>query len=274
MRFARDNNFLNLIGTIPTGYAYEALQKSQEHKLPAPPKALGSNNFPMVYFDIINFCREARRSDPVYLFTMDTEIPMMASILQQLSNDEYRNHFELLSLNTLFYELVNNVGNEMQNKNVTNMLLKKDTFDYADNIACETHVEEEVELKCSLSIAHRWMFTTCATICEKLDIELKSGFHIPINTEDCATVKFEKFESKIVADVEDEDDDETETESVSTSASTTYSDFKKGSNNPFVSANQHMSSSTSFTSNNTNDFPPLDSRRKRNGDTRRRYFEN
>lgn len=270
---------------IPSGFAYEArYHSSKEHKLPVPPNALGSSNFQQIYFDICLFCRSSTYNGPSYLFTDEKEMPMIESIMNQLSDHAYKEKFEILSLNQLFNVLVNNVEPEPQNTNITNMFIKKDSYDFAANIACEYHVEAEVELKCSLSIAQRWMFTTCAKVCDKIGIDVKCGFHKPINTEEYTTANDNKNVQIKTNDEQNKnndnsDDDFMETESqaetVTSTTSTTYSQFSQfGRNNPFVSDESRPSSTTSFTTNNSVEYPMLGSRRKgKIVDTRRRYFE-
>lgn len=252
--------------------------KSEEHKLPPPPAAMGESNFSRVYFDVLTFCRnfDQKSLSKILLFTLEPHVAMMESIFDQLSSGTLHEDIQILSLNTLFHTLVNAGEAESLNENVTNMFLKKDTFDFAADVACDIHVNEEADLKCSLSIAHRWMFTTCSRMCGPLGIEMKSGRHKPSNSahfepsDACGAYKADESEDEEAQGANKWGESDTRSESAAESTCTEYSRF--ANTNPFVPKDRRPSSSTSFTSENSVMFPALNSRR-RVVDTRRRYFE-
>lgn len=183
--------------TLPTGYAYEALEHAKVHRLKVPPNAMGETRFEKVYDDLLKFLNEGIDRKPtadceqqsIPVFVHDNHMKMMKSILSHLPEnpDDAERDIDVLSLNTLFNELKNVDAPDQRARisiHVSNMLLDADRYDSAQNIACIYHEEADASLQCAMSICRRWYFTFCDHVCtEKLDVKLKAGIHLPDNSD-------------------------------------------------------------------------------------------
>lgn len=177
--------------TLPTGYAYEALEHAKVHRLKVPPHAMGETRFEKVYDDLLKFLNDGNvdRKSSIPVFVHENHMKMIKSILSQLPElpDAVERDIDVLSLNTLFNELKNVDAPDQQTRisiHVSNMLLDADRYDSAQNIACTYHEEEDAALQCAMSICRRWFFTFCDHVCaEKLNVPLVAGVHLPDNSD-------------------------------------------------------------------------------------------
>ncbi|XP_031638316.1 protein maelstrom homolog [Contarinia nasturtii] len=176
-------------GTVAMGYAFEAQERSQKiHRLPTPPDALGEKNYENVYKSILDvlgvqigetFDLNDNRRPSVYIRKQDME--MMESILDQLSENQWQNTFNLFELELLFHELKNKVTDVRVPISVTNSFIEQDKYDALANISCDHHEKEDATRHCALSCVQRWFYLFADHICEKIDVRLVPGTHLPIN---------------------------------------------------------------------------------------------
>lgn len=185
-----------LIETLPTGYAFDAIDRAKVHRLKVPPHAMGETCFDKVYEDMLGFLKENytpqfdenSRELPMAIFTHDIHMKMIKSILSQLPQrpDDVQNDVDVLSLNMLFNQLKNIDAPDANTRisiHVSNMLMDADRYDAASNIACNYHEENDGALQCAMSICRRWFYTFCDHVCAKLGVTLVSGVHLPDNSD-------------------------------------------------------------------------------------------
>lgn len=121
------------------GYAFEAKERSEKiHRLPLPDSAdaVGEKIYENVYKGILDildvelgqtFDRENEDRPSVYIRKQDME--MMESILDQLSENQWRHTFDLFELEYLFFILKNKVDGGGILISVTNSFIEQDRFD-------------------------------------------------------------------------------------------------------------------------------------------------
>lgn len=185
-----------LIETLPTGYAFDAIDRAKVHRLKVPPHAMGETCFDKVYEDMLGFLKENYTSQldengrelPMAIFTHDIHMKMIKSILSQLPQrpDDVQHDVDVLSLNMLFNQLKNIDAPDANTRisiHVSNMLMDADRYDAASNIACNYHEENDGALQCAMSICRRWFYTFCDHVCAKLGVTLVSGVHLPDNSD-------------------------------------------------------------------------------------------
>lgn len=167
------------------GYAADAKDHSEKtHRLPPPPDAKGDDKYERVYAGILDvigvrpgetFTRDDKQRPCV--FTRKEDVEMVESILDQLSHREWRETFDVFTLELLFYELKREVGKTIGEnpfpQTVTNDLIAQDRYDATPNISCDFHKKEDVERHCALSYVKRWVYLLADHICEKIGVELK-----------------------------------------------------------------------------------------------------
>lgn len=183
------------IGTVTIGYAYQAKAHSEQtHQLPPPPshETLGQKNYKIVYDGLLKVF-DARhgqifdKDDPKrsFLFTREQDIEMMESILDQLSDRQWRQTFDVFNLELLFNKLKNKVeldrGGDPIRITVTNVFIEQDRYDATPNISCNFHEEKDATRHCSLSYVRRWFYLFADHICEKIGVKLEPGRHLPHN---------------------------------------------------------------------------------------------
>lgn len=167
------------------GFAADAKEYSEKtHRLPPPPDAKGDDKYERVYAGILDvigvrpgetFTRDDKQRP--CLFTRKEDVEMIESILDQLSQREWRETFDVFTLELLFYELKREVGKTIGEnpfpQTVTNDLIAQDRYDTTPNISCDFHKTEDVERHCALSYVKRWVYLLADHICEKIGVELK-----------------------------------------------------------------------------------------------------
>lgn len=132
---------------IPLGYRFEAFDLANKtHQLPIPPNAKGVKDFALV-LDIINEF-VASEEEFVPLFTLDENIPMIESIMQQfcLAGNHSNRRFNILSINQLFFEIKNGSSVNGSSSDGTSRFksiddattwLNREKFVYLNQIACQ-----------------------------------------------------------------------------------------------------------------------------------------
>lgn len=191
------NPFLfSTTGTVEIGYAFEAKNRSEKvHRLPTPNtlEAFGDKSYERVYANILmeifgvrpgqTFSKDDRNRP--YVFTREQDVEMMESILDQLSDKQWRQTFDVFHLELLFNKLKNKVetshGADPIRITVTNVFIEQDRFDATAKISCDFHEEQDVTRHCALSYVQRWFFLFTDHICEKIGIKLQHGIHLPEN---------------------------------------------------------------------------------------------
>lgn len=152
---------------------------------------MGERNYAVVFqglMDVLGIgsSETFTKDDPnrPFFFTSAEHLEMIESILDQVSQMQWRECFDVFPLELLFNLLKNKVhGDESLGISITNMFFERGDFDCAPNIACTFHVEKDVPLQCPLSYVKRWYYMFCDHICEKIGIKLIAGVHLPSNTE-------------------------------------------------------------------------------------------
>lgn len=205
-------------GQLPLGNGWEARDHSaKSHRLEVPPNAMGETCYGKIRRDIINFITpknnfnqsNATQNDLV-VFTNEFNLPIVASILNQLSqaDEEPSNiNIEVFPLDQLFFAMKrkSEIGSPVPNITVANMLLEKDPFRNADGLACtvmqenyafgswcsncalfvclQFHEERDVSQYCCLSQVMRLCFVFADNICRGLQVPLVAGAHLPRNAD-------------------------------------------------------------------------------------------
>lgn len=204
-------------GTVTIGYAYEAQAHSAKtHRLPPPsstkgaqPSATGETNYDNVYSGILNMFNarpgqtfskdDAKRP---FVFTREQDIEMIESILDQLSDQQWRQTFDVFHLELLFNRLKNKVesnhGHDELRITVTNAFIEQDRYDATPNISCDFHEKEDATRHCALSYVRRWFYLFADHICLKIGVPLVPGRHLP---ENVALEAPPPFEDDVYADV-------------------------------------------------------------------------
>lgn len=117
---------------------------NETHKLPIPPNAKGEKNFASIIEKINNFLGTSMDLTP--LFTLEENIPMIDSIIQELcSADKSGNHrYEILPLNQLFFDLkgqiaIRSIDGTLGFKSIDEAThqLNQDKYIYFQQIACQ-----------------------------------------------------------------------------------------------------------------------------------------
>lgn len=179
------------IETVAIGYAYEAKEHSERrHRLPPPPDALGEKNYGTIYTALLNvlgvkpgdqFEKSDRRRPCVFTRKEDTE--MIESILDQLSDQQWQQTFDVFEFELLFNELKNKVDVDTGPIRITltNAFIEQDRYDATPNISCNFHEDVDATRHCALSYVRRWFFLCADHVCEKIGVKLVPGKHLPIN---------------------------------------------------------------------------------------------
>lgn len=135
------------IGTVTIGYAFEAKDRSEKvHRLEPPPQAMGDTRYERVYNGILNvlnvspgqtFSKDNTKRP--FVFTREEDVEMMESILDQLSDQQWRQTFDVFHLELLFNQLKNKVemdrGHEKLRITVTSVFIEQDRYDATPNIS-------------------------------------------------------------------------------------------------------------------------------------------
>lgn len=182
---------LSFPGAVAIGYAFEAKDRSEKiHRLPPHPDAMGEKDYSKIYQDILDVI-DARpndvfdKNDPrrPCVFTRKQDIEMIESILDQLSDNQWTQVFDVFELELLFNELKNKVegADEPIRVSVTNGLIEQDRYDATPDISCAFHEEVDKTRHCSLSYVRRWFYLFADHVCEKIDVKLVRGAHVPKN---------------------------------------------------------------------------------------------
>lgn len=186
--------FLIRIGVVTIGYAYEAKAHSEKtHRLPTPASnSMGEKNYARVYKDLLNVFNlrpgqtfDKSHANRPFVFTREQDVEMIESILDQLSDEQWRQTFDVFHLELLFNRLKNKVettsGGDPIRITVTSVFIEQDRYDATPNISCRFHEDEDATRHCALSYVRRWFFLFCDHICEKIGVKLVSGRHLPEN---------------------------------------------------------------------------------------------
>lgn len=206
-----------VVGTVTLGYAFEAKNRSEKyHRLPPPTSAMGEKDYEKVYAGILDvldarhgqiFDKDDDRRPCVFIQQQDTE--MIESILDQLSDKQWSQTFDVFHLELLFNQLKNLVqqqqGEEPLRISVTNAFIEQDRYDATPNISCDFHETEDATRHCALSYVRRWFFLFADHICEKIDVKLVAGKHLPSNA---ALVPPPPFEEDTYDDTNKKNDNE------------------------------------------------------------------
>lgn len=183
-------------GAVTIGYAFEAKDHSEKvHRLPPPPNANGERDYSKIYSAILNvldvepgqvFEKSDKRRPCV--FTRKEDMEMIESILDQLSDKQWQQTFDVFEFNLLFQALKNKVleydtsaTHEPIRLTITNAFIEQDRYDATPNISCDFHENEDVTRHCALSYVRRWFFLCCDHICVKIGIKPIPGKHLPAN---------------------------------------------------------------------------------------------
>ncbi|XP_046744519.1 protein maelstrom homolog [Diprion similis] len=177
---------------VPMGYASDALQHSEDtHKIsPNPPG--GQKNFSIMYQRLKTLLKPETIGDelpPLYTTTGVEEI--VPGLLSRMANTigQTADIFRVYRLETLFFHIrnaaammINTVG--FPAPTLADEQIHRDTFDYASGIACDYHENiDAAKIHCSLSVVTRWAYTICDFCCLDVGIEMKPGFHCPLDTD-------------------------------------------------------------------------------------------
>lgn len=116
-----------------------------------------------------------------FIFTLTRNVNMIESVLDQLSDFQWRQTFDVFDFELLFYQLKNKVSNQKIPMTITNTFVEQDRYDTLENISCDFHEKEDVTRHCALSCVRRWCFLLGDHICMNLGIKLIAGVHVPAN---------------------------------------------------------------------------------------------
>lgn len=120
-----------------------------------------------------------------YVFTREQDVEMMESILDQLSDQKWRDTLDVFHLELLFNALKNKVeenrGGDPIRITVTNVFIEQDRYDATPDISCDFHEKEDATRHCALSYVRRWFYLFADHICEKIGVKLEAGRHLPPN---------------------------------------------------------------------------------------------
>lgn len=217
-------------------YAFEAKVNSEKyHRLPPPPDALGEQSYEKVYTGILDVL--GVRSGQIfekgderrpYVFTRKQDTDMIESILDQLSNQQWTQIFDVFELELLFNILKNKVDFESEplRITVTNAFIEQDRYDATPNISCDFHENEDATRHCSLSYVRRWFYLFADHICEKIGVRLVSGKHLPSNAR---LPEVAPFEDDLFEDEGKKKRDRDDDYSYASSTYTGYSKFEPDS---------------------------------------------
>lgn len=193
----------HISGEVAIGYAYEAKLRSEKvHRLPPPTNAMGEKNYETIYkamLDVIEvrpdqrFDKSDDRRPCVFIRKEDTE--MIESVLDQLSDQQWKETFDVFELELLFNRLKNKANDDFEpiRISVTNSFIEQDRYDATPNISCDFHENEDATRHCALSYVRRWFFLFCDHVCEKIGIKLIPGKHLPSDALIGAPQQFDAF---------------------------------------------------------------------------------
>lgn len=203
---------------VAIGYAYEAKERSEKvHRLPPHPNALGEKDYKVIYKGILGvlgvdpenakFEKGDRKRPCVFIRKQDME--MIESILDQLSEYQWKQTFDVFELELLFNELKNKVEltDEPLRITVTNAFIEQDRYDATPNISCDFHENEDVTRHCALSYVRRWFFLFADHICEKIGVQLVAGKHLPANARLAPPIPFDEDDDPFEQDDKKHEDD-------------------------------------------------------------------
>lgn len=182
------------------------------HRLPPPPNADGEKDYSKIFSAILGVLdvvpgQQFDKSDKhrPCLFTRKEDTEMIESILDQLSDKQWQQTFDVFEFNLLFHGLKNKVleyntevNHEPIRLTVTNTFIEQDRYDATPNISCDFHENEDATRHCALSYVRRWFFLCADHICEKIGVQLVPGKHLPSNARLAPPMPFDDdpFESK------------------------------------------------------------------------------
>lgn len=170
--------------------------------MPPPPAAEGEKNYNRIYREILNVLdtppeRTFEKDNPKrpFVFTREQDMEMIESILDQLSDKQWRETFDVFHLELFFNRLKNkvetNLGRDPIRITVSNVFIEQDRYDATPGISCDFHEKEDATRHCSLSYVRRWYFLFADHICEKIGVKLEPGRHLPSNVALDPPVPFE-----------------------------------------------------------------------------------
>lgn len=195
---------INISGTVAIGYAYEAkIHSEKEHRLPPPPMAMGEKNYENIYWAVLDvigarpgerIAKDDERRPCVFIRKQDTE--MIESILDQLSDHQWKQSFDVFELELLFNRIKNKAIDDAEpiRITVTNSFIEQDRYDATPNISCDFHENEDATRHCALSYVRRWFYLFCDHVCVKIGVKLIPGKHLPSDTLIGAAQPFDPFD--------------------------------------------------------------------------------
>lgn len=169
-------------GMLPVGYSAEAIRISTEtHKIPIPSSS--ECNLEEVANSIEDFLADVDTRSLPPLYTLNKNAPVVANVLQQLSDAYGIPEYPIFSLEHLFFTLRNcsSQGKVWAAPSLAHFELEKDKYEFCRQITCDFHESAEIPSYCSRSVAIRTVYTVCDNCCLDLYIDLIPGQHVPKN---------------------------------------------------------------------------------------------
>lgn len=180
LRFGvKEDNVFHMMckpGSLPVGYSAEAIKISEDtHKIPPP--SSNEHNLKDVAFALDKFI--ANRNVPLY--ASDKNAPVVANVIQQLSDAFGIPEYRIFSLQHLFFTLRNSSskGKVWIASSFAQTELETDRFEFCRETACSFHVNVDLISHCSQSVAIRTVYTIANNCCANMGIDLISGQHVP-----------------------------------------------------------------------------------------------
>uniref|UniRef100_A0A1Y1LN04 Maelstrom domain-containing protein n=1 Tax=Photinus pyralis TaxID=7054 RepID=A0A1Y1LN04_PHOPY len=117
----------------------------------------------------------------VPLYASDKNAPVVANVIQQLSDAFGIPEYRIFSLQHLFFTLRNSSskGKVWIASSLAQTELETDKFEFFRETVCSFHENVDVISHCSQSIAIRTVYTIANNCCADMGIDLISGQHVP-----------------------------------------------------------------------------------------------
>lgn len=173
--------------TVEQGYAYEAKNRYENvHGLPPPMElsntpTIGETDYSKIYQNILNMIQidqnhNYEKTDPFRpcIFTQKKYMEMMESILDQLSQNQWTNQFDLFEIEELFF-LVEKFLFRTEKWTKYQNPIETDSHEYSQGISCNLHEQINKTKICALSLVNRWFYMLVKDIYPKMKIPFISN---------------------------------------------------------------------------------------------------
>jgi len=182
---------------VPVGYSFqikydtERTHQLDAHSTPLTRLRQQCGDDPVYHYETLlrqmfDFVTQSK-NQYYTIYTVSEEIEKVNYILQVMCDqtDRSENPFRVYPLDHLLFRLSTNTprGDMLTDSILALARLEQELYLYTCNLACAFHESQDQIKHCSLMLAKRWAYITCAECAPHYDIEIVCGRHVPVEID-------------------------------------------------------------------------------------------